>query len=79
LAPEADAGKDVENREWIVLHDANTVGGNSGSPMFRLSDGKVVAIHISGMMNTVNYATNILFIEPMLNAAGIFQLSSYEQ
>jgi S1-C subfamily serine protease len=32
-------------------YDANTFGGNSGSAVFRLSDGALVGLHIGGMKN----------------------------
>ncbi len=40
-------GKKVTD-EGMFVHKANTSGGNSGSPIFDLSDGAVIGIHVQG-------------------------------
>jgi S1-C subfamily serine protease len=44
----AALGEVIEATEIRMAHDCSTLGGNSGSPIFSLQSGKVVAIHYSG-------------------------------
>lgn len=38
----------VQAAQVLLRHDASTLGGNSGSPIFSLRTGKVVGLHVSG-------------------------------
>ena len=40
----------------LVLCDYTSLGGNSGSPVFDLATGRVVALHFSGVFRDTNYA-----------------------
>lgn len=45
-----------DNEAWSTAfsHDATTLGGNSGSPVFRLDTGKVVGVHVGGVAEGVD-------------------------
>src|SRR6185295_8677450 len=47
-------------------HDCSTLGGNSGSPVVRLSTGEVVGLHFSGVFMTANYAVPAPKIKELL-------------
>jgi len=47
-------------------HDCSTLGGNSGSPVVRLSTGEVVGLHFSGVFMTANYAVSAPKIRELL-------------
>lgn len=49
-----------------VEHDCSTLGGNSGSPLVRLSTGEVVGLHFSGVFMTANYAVSAPKIKELL-------------
>ncbi len=53
-----------------VLHDASTLGGNSGSPLLDLDTGRVVAVHSLGQFALKNEAvgTGAIRSEPELRA-----------
>ncbi|WP_417208692.1 trypsin-like peptidase domain-containing protein [Antarctobacter sp.] len=59
--------------EGKVVHSCDTLGGNSGSPVFRISDRQVVALHHAGDSRTgFNFAipmTRILANSKILKAA----------
>ncbi|CAE6708438.1 serine protease [Paraburkholderia aspalathi] len=46
---EGYTGTDPVSGDGYFEHDANTAGGNSGSPVIDLSTGKVVGIHVMGV------------------------------
>ncbi len=51
----AGAGKDP--RGWIMTHDASTLGGNSGSGVIDLTDGKtLLGLHFAGLHEKRNWA-----------------------
>ena len=43
----------------VLTHDCTSLGGNSGSPLVRLSDGKVVGLHFSGRYGVENSAVGV--------------------
>ena len=43
---------------FALFHDCSTLGGNSGSPVFSLTTGKVIAIHRAGFFMYRNEAVN---------------------
>ncbi len=43
----------------ILRHDCTSLGGNSGSPVIRLSDGAVVGLHFSGIYGVANSAVGV--------------------
>lgn len=45
---EGFTGSQKVTEDGFFVHKANTAGGNSGSPIFDLSDGSVVGIHVEG-------------------------------
>jgi S1-C subfamily serine protease len=49
-------------------HDASTLGGNSGSPIIRLSDGMVVGIHTRGIPYTYNTAIDSRLIDEFVRS-----------
>lgn len=67
------AGDPPVSTEGKVVHTCDTLGGNSGSPVFRISDRQVVALHHAGDNRTgFNFAipmTRILKESKILKAA----------
>ncbi|BBU56548.1 hypothetical protein KU6B_28130 [Mameliella alba] len=67
------AGDPPVSTEGKVVHTCDTLGGNSGSPVFRISDRQVVALHHAGDNRTgFNFAipmTRILKESAILKAA----------
>jgi len=43
----------------ILSHDCTSLGGNSGSPLIRLSDGAVVGLHFAGVYGEENSAVGV--------------------
>jgi endonuclease G len=50
----------------VFRHDCTTLGGNSGSPVVRLSDGKVVGLHFSGVFGQANSAVGVTTLGALL-------------
>ena len=50
-----------------LRHDCTSLGGNSGSPLIRLSDGKVVGLHFSGLFGQFNAAVGAKTLTALLN------------
>ena len=46
-------------RVTMLKHDCTSLGGNSGSPLIRLSDGKVVGLHFAGVYGVENSAVGV--------------------
>ncbi|SMX50847.1 bifunctional trypsin-like peptidase domain-containing/SEL1-like repeat protein [Maliponia aquimaris] len=73
ISREGCAAADPPVSEGKVVHSCDTLGGNSGSPVFRVSDRKVVALHHAGDSRTgFNFAipmTRILKNSKILKAA----------
>ncbi|WP_060494141.1 DNA/RNA non-specific endonuclease [Pseudomonas sp. NBRC 111140] len=51
----------------ILTYDCTSLGGNSGSPLIRLEDGKVVGLHFSGIYGKANTAVSAKTIAALLN------------
>lgn len=45
-----------EDGAWYLLHDATTLGGNSGSVMIDLETGQAIGMHFKGDFRRANYA-----------------------
>ncbi len=52
-----------------LRHDCTSLGGNSGSPLIRLSDGKVVGLHFSGIYGKFNSAVRASTLRQLLDGA----------
>lgn len=56
-------------RKWVMVHDATTLGGNSGSLVVAIQgQGEVVGLHFAGMPLTGNFAHDLTRVE--LSTAG---------
>ncbi|MFI0986400.1 trypsin-like serine peptidase [Streptomyces exfoliatus] len=57
----------------VMKHDCSTLGGNSGSPVFDLTDHRVLGLHFGGRYRTGNFAVPLweLVDDPLLAAAGV--------
>jgi endonuclease G len=51
----------------ILSHDCTSLGGNSGSPLIRLSDGKVVGLHFAGVYGVENSAVGVATLRDLLD------------
>lgn len=51
----------------LLKHDCTSLGGNSGSPLIRLSDGKVVGLHFSGVYGVANSAVGVSTLRRLLD------------
>jgi endonuclease G len=51
----------------ILRHDCTSLGGNSGSPLIRLSDGAVVGLHYSGVYGIANSAVGVKTLQGLLD------------
>ena len=51
----------------VLRHDCTSLGGNSGSPLIRLSDGKVVGLHYSGVYGVANSAVGVGTLRALLD------------
>lgn len=50
-----------------LRHDCTSLGGNSGSPLIRLQDGKVVGLHYSGIYGRFNTAVGVATLRELLD------------
>lgn len=59
--------------EFTLKHDCSTLGGNSGSPVFDLTDHQVLGLHFGGRYGIGNYAVPLwqLVDDPLLRRAGV--------
>ncbi|MFF5425164.1 MULTISPECIES: trypsin-like serine peptidase [unclassified Streptomyces] len=57
----------------VMKHDCSTLGGNSGSPVFDLTDHRVLGLHFGGRYRTGNFAVPLweLLDDPLLARAEI--------
>ena len=46
----------VKNNDWFFMHDASTLGGNSGSLVQDMESGCAIGLHFSGVLLEGNYA-----------------------
>jgi endonuclease G, mitochondrial len=51
----------------VLSHDCTSLGGNSGSPLIRLSDGKVVGLHYAGVYGVENSAVGVRTLRDLLD------------
>jgi hypothetical protein len=52
-----------------IEHDCSTLGGNSGSPLIRLSTGEVLGLHFAGTFMHANYAVAAPKVRELLTLA----------
>lgn len=72
LSPgQIDPASQVGFPEWIVAHDATTLGGHSGSVLLDLGTGSAVGIHFRGEFKKANYAVDSVEIFHVLSQLGI--------
>ncbi len=50
----------------VLRHDCTSLGGNSGSPLIRLSDCKVVGLHFAGEYGIANSAVGVTTLRALL-------------
>lgn len=69
IADTPSFGKSVH----ALTHDCSTLGGNSGSALINLSDGKVCGLHFGGRYLATNYAVPSVFLsaDARMRQAGI--------
>jgi endonuclease G len=53
-----------------LTHDCTTLGGNSGSPLIRLEDGKVVGLHFAGVYGRENSAVGAATLRELVRTGG---------
>ena len=53
-----------------LRHDCTTLGGNSGSPLIRLEDRKVVGLHFAGVYGRENSAVGVRTLRNLINDGG---------
>ena len=53
-----------------LLHDCTTLGGNSGSPLIRLEDRKVVGLHFAGVYGRENSAVGVRTLRNLIGDGG---------
>ena len=51
----------------VFSHDCTSLGGNSGSPLLRLRDGKVVGLHYAGRYGVANSAVGVTTLRQILD------------
>lgn len=54
-------------KNGLLTYDCTSLGGNSGSPVIRLEDGKVVGLHFSGVYGKYNAAVNADSLRALIN------------
>jgi endonuclease G, mitochondrial len=59
----------LSNRTTL-RHDCTTLGGNSGSPLIRLEDRKVVGLHFAGLYGVENSAIGASTLRELVRASG---------
>ncbi len=62
----------------ILSHDCTTLGGNSGSPVIRLGDGKVVGLHFAGRFAVGNSAVRASTLKQLLDGTVPTQVQGAE-
>ena len=69
LEPAGEGAIDRDPHNWIMTHDASTLGGNSGSPIWDLESKKsaLLGIHFAGMPDRRNWAHSFERIEDALD------------
>ena len=69
LEPAGEGAIEKDPHNWIMTHDASTLGGNSGSPIWDLESRKsaLLGIHFAGMPDRRNWAHSFERIEDALD------------
>ena len=52
----------------VLTHDCTSLGGNSGSPLLRLEDGRVVGLHFAGVYGVANSAVGVRTLRSLLTS-----------
>src|SRR5262249_30352197 len=56
--------------QTTLRHDCTTLGGNSGSPLIRLDDGKIVGLHFAGVYGVENSAVGAGTLRELIRTSG---------
>jgi endonuclease G len=70
---------DPSDNNWYFLHDATTLGGNSGSLVQDMETGCAIGIHFSGMLLEANYAVKGKEILDASTKAGVKNVISFSR
>ncbi|MGI5404581.1 trypsin-like serine peptidase [Streptomyces sp. CA-135486] len=64
---------ELVSQQNVVKHDCSTLGGNSGSPVFDLTDHRVLGLHFGGRYGLGNYAVPLwrMVDDPLLRRAEV--------
>ncbi|MEU4492075.1 serine protease [Streptomyces sp. NPDC023998] len=64
---------ELASQQNVVKHDCSTLGGNSGSPVFDLTDHRVLGLHFGGRYGLGNYAVPLwrMVDDPLLRRAEV--------
>ncbi|HET6352777.1 serine protease [Streptomyces sp.] len=64
---------ELRPEQTVMMHDCSTLGGNSGSPVFDLTDHRVLGLHFGGRYGFGNYAVPLfqLVDDPLLHRADV--------
>jgi endonuclease G len=54
-----------------LIHDCTSLGGNSGSPVLSLENGKVVGLHFAGMYGKFNSAVGVRTLKQLLTTGAV--------
>lgn len=57
----------AQSARTVLQHDCTSLGGNSGSPLIRLTDGHVVGLHYFGEYGVANRAVGVDTLRALLN------------
>jgi len=66
-------------QKWFFMHDASTLGGNSGSLVQDMETGCAIGLHFSGVLLEANYAVKGKEILNAASKAKITNLHSFKQ
>jgi endonuclease G len=69
----------VPNSKWYFLHDASTLGGNSGSLVQDMESGGAIGIHFSGLLLEANYAVKGSEILNIASKVGVDKIFSFNK
>lgn len=68
---------DVPGEQWYFLHDASTLGGNSGSLVQDMETGCAIGIHFAGSLLEANFAVKGAHILDISTKVGLSSLHSF--
>jgi endonuclease G len=69
----------VPKNKWYFLHDASTLGGNSGSLVQDMESGCAIGIHFSGVLLEANYAVKGSEILNIASKVGVDSVFSFNK